>query len=94
MLIKCDNDAVVKVLSHGRARDLFLAACARNAWYIAADADVDVCYVHVMGKNNQVADLLSRWSNSSMDHSRLHEYVESPVWINVELQMLQVDYAI
>ena len=42
VVIKCDNDAVVKVLSHGRARDPFLAACARNAWYIAADADVDV----------------------------------------------------
>ena len=28
IVIRCDNDAVVKVLSHGRARDPFLAACA------------------------------------------------------------------
>ena len=30
LLVKCDNDAVVKVLKSGRARDPFLAACARN----------------------------------------------------------------
>ena len=30
ILIKCDNDAVVKVLNAGKARDAFLGACARN----------------------------------------------------------------
>ena len=50
VIVRCDNDAVVQVLSHGRARDPFHAACARNVCYILAD--IDASFVHVMGKNN------------------------------------------
>ena len=32
LLIKCDNDAVVKVVQSGRARDPLLGALARNIW--------------------------------------------------------------
>ena len=64
VLVKCDNDAVVKVLNAGKARDPFLGACTRNIWYLAAIADVNLQYVHVMGKNNTVGDLLSRWQYS------------------------------
>ena len=53
VVVKCDNDTVVKVLSHGHARDPFLAACARNFWYILADTDINASFVHVMGKNNR-----------------------------------------
>ena len=55
-----DNQAVVQVLSTGKTRDPFLAACSRNVWQMAAADDIDLTYVHVLGKNNQVADLLSR----------------------------------
>ena len=64
VLIKCDNQAVVVTLNSGHARDPYLGACARNIWYEAALNDVDIQYVHVMGKNNRPADLLSRWCNS------------------------------
>ena len=74
LAVKCDNDAVVKVLIHGRARDPFLAACARNLWYILADADIDASFVQVLGKNNQVADLLSHWADCPEDHKKLHDY--------------------
>ena len=67
VLIKCDNDAVINVLRSGKARDPFLAACAQNTWYQAAKYDVDLAYVHLLGKNNAVADLLSRWTNSIAD---------------------------
>ena len=30
VLIKCDNEAVVRVLTSGGTKDAFLAACARN----------------------------------------------------------------
>ena len=33
-LVKCDNQALVQVLSAGRARNSFLAACARNIWQV------------------------------------------------------------
>ena len=34
VLVKYDNQAVVQVLSAGRARDSFLAACVRNIWQV------------------------------------------------------------
>ena len=94
ILIKCDNDAVVKVLSGGKARDPFLAACARNAWYLAALGDVHLQYVHVLGKNNRVADLLSRWQNSKNNIRELHTLVQSPQWIPTHVALTEVDYTI
>ena len=41
MLVRCDNKAVVSVLSTGRSRDPFLSACARNIWYCSAKHDID-----------------------------------------------------
>ena len=61
ILIKGDNDVVVKVLNAEKARDPFLGACAHKGWYMAALSDIDLQYAHVLGKNNVVADLLSRW---------------------------------
>ena len=69
--IKCDNEAVVSVLRTGKARNPFLGACARNIWYGAAIQDVEMQYVHVSGKNNRKADLLSRWSSSLQDVDEL-----------------------
>ena len=50
ILIKCDNDAVVKVLNAGKARDPYLGACARNVWYMAALSDrYYALYFQIMG---------------------------------------------
>ena len=65
--IKCDNDAVVKVLKSGRARGQLLGAFARHNWYLSALADIDVQCVHAMGNSNRIADLLSRWTGSWLD---------------------------
>ena len=89
ILVKCDNEAVVHVLSAGRTKDPYLAACARNVWYLAAQYDTDMSYVHVLGKNNQVADLLSRWSADAACFQKLSQYVQNPVWVPVD-----IDYVI
>ena len=94
ILIKCDNDAVVKVLSGGKARDPFLGACARNAWYLAALADVQLQYTHVLGKNNCVANLLSRWKNSQANIQVLHSLVPNAVWLPTDVKFTDVDYTI
>ena len=94
ILIKCDNDAVVKVLSGGKARDPFLAACAWNSWYLVALADVHLQYVHVLGKNNHVADLLSHWQNSQTNVELLHRLVPNPRWIPTDVTLTDVDYTI
>ena len=92
VLIKCDNNAVVKVLNVGKARDPFLGACARNIWYLAAMADVELQYV--LGKNNTVADLLSRWQYSEQNVAHLQEFIQNQIWLPVDVSMLEVDYTI
>ena len=91
VLIKCDNEAVVRVLSHGRTKDPFLAACARNIWQIAALHDIDLVYIHILGKKNIIADLLSRWTASSHDIQKLHSLVQDPLWLQVTMDFLDID---
>ena len=91
LLVKCDNDAVVKVLKSGRARDPLLAACARNIWYLAALADVNIQYIHVLEKHNRVADLLSRWTGSWQDNCSLNDLIGPHVWVKTSLDLLEVD---
>ena len=40
--VKCDNLAAVQVLTSGKTRDPFLAACARNVWMVVAHGDIQV----------------------------------------------------
>ena len=83
ILIHCDNFAVVNVLRSGRARDPYLAACARNIWLWAATHDIQFIYTHVSGKSNRTTDLLSRWTNSPPNVAELNILVPSPRWVLV-----------
>ena len=91
ILIRCDNQAVVSVLQSGRAWDPFLGACARNIWYAAALNDVDFSYIHILGKYNRAADLLSRWTASMNDVTKLNELVSSPIWVPTSMSQLELD---
>ena len=46
ILIRCGNQAVVTVLNTVKTRESYLAACARNVWYLAPICDIDLQYVH------------------------------------------------
>ena len=83
---------MVKVLNAGKARGPFLGTCARNIWYISALADVDLQYEHILGRDNTVADLLSRWQFSEQNVRQLEQFIENPVWLPVNVTMLEVDY--
>ena len=89
--INCDNEAVVTVLTTGKTRDAFLAACARNIWYVTAIHDIEVQYKHVSGVNNQVADILSRWQGSPAQIEFLHTQVPNAQWLNVTVDLLELD---
>ena len=91
ILIHCDNFAVVNVLRSGRARDPYLAACTRNIWLWAATHDINVTYTHVSGKSNRTADLLYRWTNSYANIAELTALVQSPIWVQVGLEALEID---
>ena len=91
ILIKCDNQAVVTVLCSGRTADPFLATCARNLWFDSDLQDIDISYVHVMGKSNVTADLLSRWHTSDENIKKLNSLVCQPLWLNVSQEHLALN---
>ena len=91
ILVKCDNQAVVHVLTTGRTKDAFLAACARNIWLVSAQSDVELSYRHVMGRDNGVADLLSRWQNTTAQHIELQSKIGSHLWLNVRSKLLEIN---
>ena len=91
VLIRYDNEAVVSVLRSGRTRDPYLRACAMIIWYVSALADIDLHYVHIRGLDNWVADLLSRWTVSSKDFSKLLSQVLDSVWVPVDIRLLDID---
>ena len=57
----CDNQASVRVMVSGRAKNRFMQSCLREIVYITATEEVEVFPVHIEGCNNRDADLLSRW---------------------------------
>ena len=92
--IKCDYLAVVSVLNNGRARDQILAKYARNIFMWASAFNIELKVVHVAGKMNPVADLLSRWNTTPSNFQRLQELVGSVTWIPVDDTLLYTDESI
>ena len=58
--IRCDNQAAVIALTSSRAQNKVLQDCARAAWMVQAILSMEITYDHVPGKDNEVADALSR----------------------------------
>ena len=82
-IIYCDNWAVVCTLQSGRAVDPILLSIARNIWLVCAIKDIEIIVIHILGKSNIVADLLSRWTGSQADGVRLQALVLDPQWCSV-----------
>ena len=79
------------MLRSGKTRDPYLAACARNIWYTAAAADIDLQYVHIRGVDSKVADVLSRWQGTIDQFNLLYHHIQRPVWLPVSQDMLELD---
>ena len=89
--IKTDNAAVVQVCSSGFTRDKLLAAFIRNIWWYTATLDIELCVVHVLGKDNATADLLSRWAKCYNPQGKLQQMVQNPCWYKVSSDYFQVN---
>ena len=81
--IHCDNEAVVTVLSTGKTKDLTLAAIARNIWLTTAEFDICLKTVHIRGKDNAIADSLSRWFTSQVHKNRVQTLLPYAIWNNI-----------
>ena len=89
-----DNMAVVQVLTTGKARDQVLATCARNIWLIAALNNIQFQFAHVPGKNNVLADFLSRWQATPNATQKLHSLIANYFWIPTHLTLTSLNYSI
>ena len=89
--IKCDNMAVVEVF---KTKDVMLATCARNIWMLKALFNISIHIEYIPGKQNVVADLLSRFKfdQSSWDLLKIH--VSDPVWIPTHADLMCLNYNI
>ena len=94
VLVKTDNMAVVSVCTSGFTRDCHLAAYIRNIWLLTATYDVELIVSHVAGKENNIADLLSRWSNTESDTQKLSQWVTEPHWCIIPESYFRIDYNI
>ena len=79
VVIKTDNMAVVEICRSGYTRDVHLAAIVRNIWLLTAQYDIELSVCHVCGRNNEIADLLSRWCNSQGNIEKLNMWVKNPI---------------
>ena len=93
VLFRCDNLAVVQVIRTNETRDEFLACCLRNIWLIVSIYDIKLQIQHISGKNNRVADALSRlYSDKPIADdlkcdldTKYRFYQVSPTYFNLDL---------
>ncbi|CAC5361191.1 unnamed protein product [Mytilus coruscus] len=62
--IYCDNNVSVQFINKGRTRSRILQSCLRDLVFVCAVQQSEIKAIHVSSKDNQVADLLSRWNLS------------------------------
>ena len=90
--IYCDNFAVVQVVQTSKTRDQFLGACIRNIWLISATWDIKLEIQHIPGKNNNIADLLSRLYSPTPVNNKLLCYLQNNyIWDSVPLSFFNID---
>ena len=94
VLINCDNQAVVAMLNSGRTRDPIMAKNARNISLWLSTCNIGIKVVHVAGKLNPVADLLSRRYITSQNVYKLQQTVHPVTWINTSDDLLYIDGSI
>ena len=52
---------------------------------------LDLQYTHIRGVDNKVTDALSRWKGTADQWQLLGLHVVHPVWLQVSLDMLELD---
>ena len=92
--IKCDNMAVVEVLTSGKTKDNTLATCARNVWLLCAIFNISIHIEHIPGKQNVIADLLSRYKFDTKSWEVLTTHVPNAVWIPTHIDLTCLNVAI
>ena len=85
---------IVQVLMLGKTRDLTLAAIARNIQFQAALMNISLKITHIPGKNNVLADLLSRWHTTPHAQYTPAQLLPNHIWVPISKDHLFIDWAI
>jgi hypothetical protein len=92
VLVWCDNTVAVNILNSGRGSDPILNLISRNLWVLQASLDCDVQFMHISGKLNRVADILSRWDSFNNPYAVLYPVLNQvPVWCETPLDCFFLD---
>ena len=94
VLIHCDNEAVVTILNSGKSKDVTLSRISRNIFMQCASHDIQLQVKHVPGKNNNIADLLSRWQVTDNAKEKLSLLLPDFNTISVAQHHLTIDDSI
>ena len=84
---------MVQVIRTSKTRDEFLACCLRNIWLVVSVYDINLQIQHISGKENGVADALSRlYSDKPIAadlkydlQTKYQFYQVSPTYFNLDL---------
>lgn len=71
-ILQCDNQNSVQALNSGRSRNYGMQACLREIWFLSAIYDFDLQAEHIPGRDNTIADHLSRWHCAPSHEAQFH----------------------
>ena len=94
LTIHCDNQAVVTILNTGYTRDLTLAAIARNIFMLTAQLNLNITTLHIPGKCNVIADILSRLQEGPQQLQKLAQLMPQHIWVQPPNTALILDWSI
>ena len=73
--------------------DFFGGSVARYIWLITVSYDIELSVLHVPGKDNGLADSLSRWFGRGLSREVINELL-SFQWCNVSSYILSMNATI
>ena len=86
--------AVVEVLTSGKTKDSVLATCAINVSLLSAIFNISIHIEHIPGKQNVVADLLSRYQFDTKSWELLNTYVPNVSRIPTHIDLTHLNFNI
>ena len=88
VIFSVDNLAVVMVCNKGYTKRKHLGAMIRNIWLLTAMWDIDLQVIHIPGKQNKIANMLSRWDNDKVYEAQMKTLTRDQSGITLTIHFL------